>query len=217
MRDVAEGTGEHKLDLYWHFAARVDDPQIGEDAASCKPVDGDRLLLLTAEEHGWSEKTRADRVSPCYGNEEPSLTAHFSTRKRLPAEFVTLIAPASVTGKLTQWEETKNQAIIRAYRFCGGGERHDMVFGDQDGSWRLGPWMSDARFMYSGFSRNGRQHLIFCAGSFLEFDGNRIVNFKHQVEWFEWSSTGAAGEFNCSDASALTQLHLPILVRNLVH
>ena len=215
VRDIAEGTGEHKLDLFWHFAARVDDPHIGENAASCKPVDGDRLLLLTAEEHGWSEKTRADRVSPCYGNEEPSLTAHFSTRKRLPAEFVSLIAPASVTGKLTQWEETKNQAIIRAYRFCGGGERHDMLFGDQDGFRRLGPWMSDARFMYSGFSRNGRQHLILCAGSFLEFGGNRIVNFKHHVEWFEWSSTGAAGEFDCSDASALTQLHLPILVPNL--
>jgi len=209
VRDVAEGTGPHQLDLFWHFAADVVDLNWGEHADLIKSAGVNRLLLLTSEGHGWSEETKAGRVSPCYGRIEPSLTVHFNTLQRLPADFVTLILPANIAGKLTEWKEARNQTIVRAYRFCGRGERHDMLFSDQEGPWQLGPWKGDSRFLYSGFSSDGHHHLIFCAGSFLEFRGNRILEFRNHMQWFEWSSIGT-GEFKCSDATRLLQINLPI-------
>ncbi len=84
-----------------------------------------------------------------------------------------------------------------------------MLFSDQEGPWQLGPWKGDSRFLYFGFSSDGHHHLIFCAGSFLEFRGNRILEFRNHMQWFEWSSIGT-GEFKCSDATRLLQINLPI-------
>jgi len=209
VRDLAEGSGEHKLDLFWHFASDVVHPLVNRHAGPLNPTDIS-LKLLTCEMHGWSEEIKADWVSPCYGSKQPSLTAHFTTRKELTADFATLIAPAHIRGRLTQWPDA-HPGEVQAYRFCGEAETHDMLFADRDGVWQLGPWMGDARFLYHALGSDARQHLVFCGGSFLEFRRTKILQLTREVEWFECSNTGAAGEFSCSDRAALSQLDFPIV------
>jgi hypothetical protein len=76
-----------------------------------------------------------------------------------------------------------------------------MIFGGLEDKthWTLGPWTSDAQFLY--FSVEGPQvrHLIFCGGRFARVYDKFIFQHPQQVERFEWVNKNGVRESFSSD------------------
>jgi len=176
VRDVAEGSGEHRLEIFWHLAPELQHRMQHKNHSFGSAYNG--ITLLTAEGHGWAEEVVQRLWSPAYGRKEPAPVAHFSTMAKLPAEFVTLLfphrGPAPQPGELAKTEGST--ASVHGYRQRGGDGEHYFLFGPGDQRWSLGPWTSDAEFVYLGLNPDGRRELIFCHGSHVEIGGRPIVS-----------------------------------------
>jgi len=179
VRDVAEGKGEHQLEIFWHLAPELQHqtPHQGHSFASADNA----VTLLTAEGNGWAEEVVQKPWSPAYGRKETALVAHFTTVARLPAEFVTLFSPQAESAhgpaELAKIEaKTEGSAAsVHGYQYRHGDAEHYFLFGPGEQLWSLGPWTSDAEFMYFGLNPGGSRELIFCQGSRVEIGGRVIV------------------------------------------
>ncbi len=210
VRDVAVGEGVHRLDLFWHFAPAVLHTGASEKAIELLARDGERLALLPVEGHGWSQELTQGRVSPVYGKAEPSPVLRFSIQALLPAEFAILLRPVEHAlqelGTLEPMDDRAKNATVRAYRYSRPEEAHYMFFAEHSQGWVLGPWASDAQFLYCGIAPGGKQHWVLCGGSYAEISGQRVITCKRAVERCEWVSGDAAGQISCSGESALCHL-----------
>jgi hypothetical protein len=74
-------------------------------------------------------------------------------------------------------------------------------------SWNLGPWESDAEFLYFGTAPDGGQHCVVCNGSYVHTRGQPIVALKSRATHFEWMTDGAGRQILCPDESAVG--HMP--------
>ena len=210
LRDVAVGKGVHRLDLFWHFAPAVLPTGPSDKAIELSARDGTRLALLPVEGHGWSQELTQGRVSPVYGKAEPSPVLRFSIQALLPTEFAILLRPVEHAleelGTLEPMDDGAKNATVRAYRYSRPEEAHYMFFAEHSQGWALGPWASDAQFLYCGISASGKQHWVLCGGSYAEVDRKRVITCRRAVEHCEWVSGDAAGQFSCSGDSALCHL-----------
>jgi uncharacterized heparinase superfamily protein len=174
VRDQAAGRGQHQLDLYWHLSpdlSPVDGRHVifrGEDA---------ELSILVPENCGWSRNLLQQDWSPTYGRKEAHNVLHLSTTATLPVELATLLLPAGRTTTL----ESRFAPVVAAesavcYRFTTGSESHVVIFG-QTKPWTMGPWSSDAEFLYCCEDANTqRRRLICCNGGFVDAGGRRIIS-----------------------------------------
>lgn len=205
VRDVAEGEGEHDLEIPWHFAP-------GFTASYTPPgftlmhgansVSQGGLALVPPEGHGWSQEVRRGYVSQAYGVEESASVVRFATRTRGPADFTVVLQPvASVPerlGKLTRTVAGK----ATAYRYDTGRSQHIFLFSDGSCPWTLEPWTSDARFVYLSIEGRALQFAL-CGGSFVGIQGQRLLSCDRQVERCEM----IAPELLCSDPQAVIDVH----------
>ena len=178
VRDLASGSGEHQLDLFWHlnpglFAHHANPDTFVDTSANAG------LRVLTAEGHGWSRDVRAGWWSPVYGRKESAQVLHFSTRATLPSELVTLVMPVvdaeSRGASFTQIRQSSEVKSVRGYRYRTSEEEHCFLFGGNK-AWRLGPWASDAEFLYWSASQDQSvRRLICCNASYVEANGQRVV------------------------------------------
>jgi hypothetical protein len=123
-------------------------------------------------------------------------------------EFATLLVPS---GPLTQppgvlqiFDGKYSGAKVQTYVWSRASAETYFFFAEQPGSWRIGPWASDAQFVF--FSMDAGQNLnqfILCDGSYLEFCGQRIFTSNRVVARGEWSSRAGSRRFSCSDQSAV--------------
>ncbi len=178
VRDVALGEGTYGLGLFWHLC-----PELsrfgGTTGMFVESGGGMGLRVLAAEGHGWSQEIRQGWWSPVYGRREPLNLLHFSTVAELPAEFVTLLAPMaqrpSHEGSLVRIRQSPLRGLVAGYRYQTAAEEHCMYFGEGKG-WTLGPWTSDAEFLYWGGRPDGEARvLICCKGTYVETSGRRII------------------------------------------
>jgi hypothetical protein len=187
IRDVAEGRGEHHLEIFWHLAPDLQHKNQHKGHWFASPDNG--ITLSTAEGHGWAEEVTQQLWSPAYGRKEPAPVAHLSTIAELPAEFVTLFSSrggnAPEPGELAEMEKTEagqegSGASVHAYRHRGEDGDHYFLFGPGARRWSvpppLPPWTSDAEFVYFGLNTNGSRELIFCHGSRVEIGERPIVS-----------------------------------------
>ncbi len=65
VRDLAEGRGSHQLDIAWHIGPSL---SVASSEQYSFTGERERLALLTAEGHGWSQNVRRDYWSPVYGS-----------------------------------------------------------------------------------------------------------------------------------------------------
>jgi hypothetical protein len=176
VRDVAEGSGEHRLEILWHLEPELQHKMELKNHSFVSADNG--ITLLTAEGHGWTEEVVQQFWSPAYGRKEPAPVARFSTTAKLPAEFVTLFLPhrgsATEPGALARIQGST--AAVCGYRQRGGDGEHYFLFGPGEQRWSLGPWTSDVEFIYLGLNPDGRRELIFCHGSYVEIGGRPIVS-----------------------------------------
>ncbi|MGA9977853.1 MAG: alginate lyase family protein [Candidatus Sulfotelmatobacter sp.] len=175
VRDVAEGKGEHQLEILWHLAPHL---QHKKQHNGHSFVAADRgVTLLTAEGHGWAEEVGQQLWSPAYGRKETAPVAHFTTVAKLPAEFVSLFLPQkeSAHGPVALARTEGSADSVHGYRYRHGDGEDYFLFGPGQQRWSLGPWTSDAEFVYLSLNPDGRRALIFCHGSRVEIGGRLIV------------------------------------------
>jgi len=210
VRDVALGSGHHRLDIPWHLAPGLK-PEPGNDARFRFADDGEGIAIVAAVENGWARDLITGFWSPAYGRKEPSPVLNFSTVAQLPAEFVTLLTPISSErsdrGELTKIDAVGENQLVRGYRYQAKEEEHSFVFAGAGSHWRLGAWASDAEFLYLGHSPDHPYRLIFCNGSYFEVDGQRVVSCKQMVSRCEMMDKGGNTELLSSDIAAVT-VHL---------
>ncbi len=209
VRDLACGEGNHRLDLYWHLMPACLNSDTASNAIVVSAGEKQALVLLSMEAHNWSQEITPGWFSPAYGIKEPSSVLHFRTQAVLPAEFATLLVPVeepmAEVGRLMRVGDGAGESAVRAYLYTVARERHYMFFADSGQSWELGPWASDARFVYWGvIPDHGRQHLVLCEGSYIDMSGKRAVACKHPVARVEWLNLGGTEQIFCSDEVALS-------------
>jgi len=210
VRDLALGSGEHQLDLFWHLAPGFLLRSSTANAAFLWAREDEGLSLLPVQGHGWSQEIVQGKVSPVYGKEEPAPVLHFGTRATLPAEFAILIRPVwgalEEQGVLARMEGEAKGTPVCGYRYKGPEECHFFFFAEPGKEWSLGPWASDAELMYCGVGPQGRQRWVLCGGSYAEVRGQRVVSCSRAIERCEWSSGEGGEPLSCSDESALSYL-----------
>jgi hypothetical protein len=187
VRDVAEGTSEHDLKIFWHFMADVklsacDDGLIASSG-------DERLVALSAGDQVWRCAVEDGFVSPAYGQKRAALVGVFGTRTQLPAEHATLLLPLhseAGRGKFRR-VDAKSSGRISAYSYELGPLKDYVIFGAPSANWSVGPLRSNAKFLFCRIEVNEIIALAFCAASFLEFEGHKVFATPAPVERIEWT------------------------------
>src|SRR5438445_3139701 len=151
VRDRAEGSGQHQLDIFWHL-----NPELlsrSENPDTFLQPDGMSGLRIITAGDGWSRELAATWWSPVYGIRQPLRALRFGRLATLPSELATLIVPVA-DGKLRQGELTMIGAeslseSVRAYSYTTPEKEHGIVFAAAK-PWSLRDWASDAEFVYWG-------------------------------------------------------------------
>ena len=190
IRDVLEGVGLHKLAASWHFApgSLHAIPEgamfVGDDVT---PL----ALLFTANSSCRKEITQ-DWYSPVYGKKEPSPTFRVTTYASLPAELMTMLIPHSeVTahlGLLRPVESGHSGAAVKAFRYSTAIAQDHLFFAEKPGNWQVGPYASNAKFLYCSTEANKTVvQFVICGGSYFAFSGRRLFDASLPVKHSEWS------------------------------
>jgi hypothetical protein len=210
IRDRVEGSGEHQLELFWHFSPlfRVEFPSGSCTVASSG--DTAAVVMLSSENHGWSRELGTSWYSPAYGIRQQNCRLKFETRALLPAEFVTLLRTgpgARDAGRLEEINAGAGDSAARGYRYSAGDLTHSMFFARAGSRWQVGEWSSDSDFVYCGMT-SGKEvcHLILCNGSFLEHAGKPLLVAERVVQRCEWQRFGDNAELNSSDEGVRVQV-----------
>lgn len=200
VRDVIEGEGEHRLELSWRLSP---DLQMQQKDLFRVRQSSQGLAIVTVQNHGWSEEVHKDPWSPVYGLQRSTTVLKYGTTSRLPAEFVTLLVPLPETnatpGKLSRAETSD---LVRAYRFEANEETHQFFFGKTQRPWVSGQVASDAEFVCITTRQNQPADIIFCAGTYVESDGKRVLATAYAVDRCELINRETIQIF-CSDQSAI--------------
>ncbi len=209
VRDLAEGAGEHRLEIFWHFppyfVPSYTPPGFTLKQEAGPGGDARGLVVIPVEKHGWSQEIRRGHTSSAYGVALPAPLICFSTTATLPRELAVALEPMTKAqekiGKLSRIDPDGASA---AYGLCyeTSGGRHLLFFGTHGQPWRLGRWASDARFVYFGASEAG-DYLALCAGTFFEAEGLRLLTCDRVVERCEMIVSALSQNIICSDPAAI--------------
>ncbi len=200
VRDLAEGRGSHQLDIAWHIGPSL---SVASSEQYSFTGERERLALLTAEGHGWSQNVRRDYWSPVYGSRELASVVHFSAQAELPADFATLLIADENSrtdlGRLVRIAESDLERVC-GYRCSNAREEHSFFFAHQPGPWALGMWASDADFLYWSVDREKEQRaLVLCNGSYADSGGRRVLNCGTRVRYAEVLSSARGVDLFSSD------------------
>jgi hypothetical protein len=220
VRDVLEGKETHELELCWHFSPDLSVTSV-EDAfmAAPSPASSDggsrdhlRMALLPLPLCASANSEIATgSVSPAYGKKESASVVRMTAQLQLPAQCATLIAPlpfgARTRGKL---RELVGSTTLSRHSLCTlryddfDGRTHYMIFaGPGKQVWTLGPWTTDAKFLYFSFHVGHLSHFIFCGGSEVKLRGKEILRHSRHIERFEWIDRGSTPHIFSSDEEAV--------------
>ena len=209
VRDVAEGSGRHEIELAWQVGAGLSQESADADVFA---GEGERLVILTAEAHGWSRRLVHENWSPLYGRAEPAAVLRFSTEQELPAEFVTILIASSQAevgrsqddmGRLACISEA-GMGTASVFRYVRHQEDHQFVFAREAEPWSQDSWASDANFLYSHHDGAGRLcSLTLCGGTYADFEGGRVVSCDRRVSYAEVMRTNDGFSVVSSEAQGV--------------
>jgi hypothetical protein len=207
VRDVVEGRETHQLETFWHFAPGLEIVKSGK-AFIARSQEGTRLALLPLQDSGWSSELKSGVVSPSYGTKVPASVVASSVQSKLPLEhaslLVPLLHPSGAPGTFLS-SNTPGGSVggtVRAYRYDGSGKSHLMIFAGE-GKWSLGPWTSDAKFVYCGLEHNQVMHFVLCEGSFASVNGKSVFAHRDKVERLEWMKQPGTNQTFCSNDASI--------------
>lgn len=204
VRDLVQGEGKHRLDLAWHLGpqVRLRDEHLFEIKGASHG-----FAVLPADGHGWTEQVREDAWSPAYGKEEPIIVLKFGIVTDLPAEFATLLVllkdAREIPGRLAQ-VKGETTAPVKEYLYSTSSEESSFLFAEAGRPWKQGRVASDAEFVCWQKKRDRDDELlVFCNGSYVEFDGRRVLGFERMISDCEMRSSGNGKEVRSSEPEAL--------------
>ena len=206
VRDVLAGANVHQVGVHWHFSQ-----------GSLRAVPGGAtflsdhqtaLGLLFASNHPWSHDIGSHCYSPQYGKKESAPLLRCAAKAVLPIELVTLLIPISATaaklGIIEPFSAESKGASVNAYRYFSGTTEFLFVFATTPGDWQIGPWSSDARFLFCRPDRLGQPDwVVMCDGSYLTLSGRRILVARETLKYAEFFLEGDRQRFSCSHADAV--------------
>jgi hypothetical protein len=197
VRDVAEGRGEHQIELAWRLGGSLSPISTRDNLFADEQ---ESLAFLTAEGHGWAQSAYRGNWSPVYGVQERAMVLTFLWQGELPAEFALLLLPDALNQPLGKMSRMETGSGAIGYRYKGQGQEHHFLFSRGTGGWTLGTWTSDARFLYWSWDREKDQRLlVMCGGSYAESAGQRILTCRRTVDYAEIVSSGSVSEVFSSD------------------
>jgi hypothetical protein len=191
IRDVAEGEGEHRLDLHWHLAPGIDLNRRRGNAFAFGTNDDMGLALVVAEGHDWSTEFLPGWHSPVYGQKESTSILRFSKSAVLPAGFTSLLlAPQDGNGELNGRmivTEGSPRSTLHSCAYLEGRKTHRWVLSTGNARWQLGTLASDARMLYCSFDDCNRlTHFVLCDGSFFKMATRTLFQSDERVSSHEW-------------------------------
>ena len=172
IRDLVLGTGECELDLFWHLAPGL---QLSTTHPGYFWDENGGLQIMTTPT-GWAQTVERHPHSPVYGSRETHSALHLATTAELPVELVSLLQPVrkgETSERTLGFIPSSKANSVSAYRYQSGDTEHLIFFG-QGKSWNLEGWSSDAEFLYSGTTHDGRL-LICCHATYADWNGRRII------------------------------------------
>ena len=215
VRDVAEGTGTHELEIFWHFASDLklrneNSAFIAESAAKGDAAGSASLIMQTCGDAAWASSLETAQISPAYGTACSAPVARQRASTSLPADSAVLLMPQSRNAKMGEFSAIteSGESIVRAYRYLANHEDHCFFFAKINQPWECGPWSSDAQFLYCRLEAGRLVHVIVVAGGFCKWRGSEVVTLQHKVERFEWLRRGSKVTTSSSDDTAI-QYSLP--------
>jgi hypothetical protein len=199
VRDVAEGEGNHLLEIFWHFGENIEvtEQESGFVARPMQSAD-DRsianlnLALLTPSNSIFKHESGSGLLSPAYGKSVPAPALRFSTETALPAECAVLIRmqqQGALEGKLTHISQSQDNGL-HAYAYETADAVDTFFFHGPAGIWSSGPCASDAEFLYSRVEHDRPTKLVMIGGSFVKWDGKELITQSKRTD-FAWSTEAA--------------------------
>jgi hypothetical protein len=206
IRDVLSGADVHQVRVHWHFSEGSLTAVSGGAMFSANQTG---LGLIFGSNHQWSHETGTYWHSPEYGRREPAPLLRSTTKTLLPVELATLLVPiCSTAGRLGVLEPLaaeSNEAPVCAYRYTPAGAiDHLFAFAAAPGGYKVGPWSSDARFLFCTPAHGGRpDRFVLCDGSYLAFRGRSLLVARKCLTYAEFFADGDQPQFRCSNADAV--------------
>jgi hypothetical protein len=217
VRDVAEGTGTHEMEIYWHFAPDLELTNEGgatiarPSRSGNHPDAGSQLAILRCHnETAWRSLHATAQISPAYGQKCAAPCVSFGISTQLPTDFAVLLIPAPTHASVGEFVSLPGRTVsgramdgLRAYRYQAGNAAHHFLFSDIDSAWKSGSWMSDAKFMYYCVEDGQLAHLILVEGSYANWQDVPIVKLHHKVNRFERIHRDRILKTSCSESGAV--------------
>jgi hypothetical protein len=115
------------------------------------------------------------------------------------AAFI-LSQPLAASGRFDEIREGESHGV-RGYRHDTATRTWYLFFAD-NGTWRCGPWSSDAAVLYCAVDEGHLAHLVMVSGSFAKWHNRDMVAHHAPVERFEWRNKSGKTEISSSDRTA---------------
>lgn len=209
VRDVAEGTGRHELEIFWHFASDLklrseNNTFVAESPSGMEAARSGDLVLQTCPEAPWVTSLETALISPAYGAACSAPVITLRASMQLPADSAALLIPQSRNAALGELSSIQTRAAlgVRAYRYHTNHEDHYFFFAETDSPWECGPWSSDTKFLYCCLEDSQLTHLILVGGGFCKWHATELVTLNRRIERFEWLQRGGKVTTSSSDETA---------------
>jgi hypothetical protein len=199
VRDIAEGAGEHALEIFWHFAEDVNVAPSSGAVTATQAAGGEKLALLGASPQKWGLAVAEGWVSPVYGERLAAPVASFAARLQLPAEHGTLVLPLGAADSPGHFRLVGDASNAVGYVYERGEVKDYIIFGEGK-TWTAEAFHSDAGLLFCRLERGEITSLVVCSVAKVEIDGREVFSSPDAVERLEWTrSAGVSG----SDAESL--------------
>jgi hypothetical protein len=209
VRDVVEGSGEHRIDIAWHLGQ---DLELQDGVFRVKSR---ALGLAFLPVPGWAMELQTKMCSPAYGFGVPITALNFRADVALPAEFavllITLEEVRPIADSFNRVEHGPNISVSN-YEYKTRVDEYSFFFNDRGGTWRVGPLSSDAKYVcrHRGMGI-AEERLIFCGGSYALVEGGPGLRSSRQVAWGELVMHGGDRTVSSSDGSVVLDITAPEL------
>jgi Heparinase II/III-like protein/Heparinase II/III N-terminus len=183
MQDRIELSGEHQLDLWFHFDSGTSPALRGDGLKQWVQESGLQIMSFGdggswTKEEGW--------VSHCYGERAPAPVCVFSARVQGSFEITTFLLPALPGGgeaRVEQIEVTGGRGFeVHSKRF-----RDVLILRDRgnEGVVQTPSVISDFEYTWMRFARNNPSPLevVLVRGRKLVVNGQRLVESSQRVEY----------------------------------
>jgi hypothetical protein len=208
--DEASGPGTHDLCCHWHFAPGLHLHVAGE-AIVASDSEGERIAMQVSNSRDWSRAIIDGCHSPAYGRKQSCSVLRFACRTDLPMRLGTLLQPdAQLLAGTAVFKEVRGatQGNVAAFRYDAGGSSHHF-FLSRETRWQIGPWSSDAGFVYCGVSESAdRYELILCNGTFVAAAGDDLLRSAVPVARCE-IEVASGGQRVFSSGASMPEIRLP--------